>query len=102
MGKNNYFKGLTILDHTRYLLGGYATQVFADLGTNVIKIESMGTGDFCRMEEPLRNGVSHYFSALNRSKRSIAIDLKSEEGKRPTSALSRTRISSSKISVPAS
>lgn len=81
MGKNNYFEGLTVLDHTRYLLGGYATQVFADLGANVIKIESVGAGDLCRMEKPLRNGVSHYFSALNRNKKSIAIDLKDERGK---------------------
>lgn len=79
--KKNYFAGLRVLDHTRYLLGGYATQVLADLGAEVIKVESMGGGDFCRQELPMRNGVSHYFSALNRSKKSIAIDLKSEEGK---------------------
>ena len=77
----NYFSGLRVLDHTRYLLGGYATQVLADLGAEVIKVESMGGGDFCRQEEPMRNGVSHYFSALNRNKKSIAIDLKSPEGK---------------------
>lgn len=79
--KKNYFAGLRVLDHTRYLLGGYATQVLADLGAEVIKVESMGGGDFCRQENPMRNGVSHYFSALNRSKKSIAIDLKSPEGK---------------------
>lgn len=79
--KKNYFAGLRVLDHTRYLLGGYATQVLADLGAEVIKVESMGGGDFCRQEEPMRNGVSHYFSALNRNKKSIAIDLKSAEGK---------------------
>lgn len=80
MGEN-YFAGLRVLDHTRYLLGGYATQVLADLGAEVIKIESIGTGDFCRTEEPLRNGVSHYFSALNRNKKSLAINLKSPAGK---------------------
>jgi len=78
----NYFAGLKVLDHTRYLLGGYCTQAFADMGAEVIKIESMGAGDFCRTEEPMRNGVSHYFSALNRSKKSIAINLKSEEGRK--------------------
>ena len=78
----NYFAGLKVLDHTRYLLGGYCTQILADLGAEVIKIESPGVGDFCRMEEPMRNGVSHYFSALNRNKKSIAIDLKSEAGKK--------------------
>ena len=78
---NNYFRTLRILDHTRYLLGGYATQVFADLGAEVIKVEDSNAGDFCRMEEPMRNGVSHYFSALNRSKKSISINLKAPEGK---------------------
>ena len=77
----NYFKGLRVLDHIRYLLGGYCTQVLADLGAEVIKIESKGVGDFCRLEEPMRGGVSHYFSALNRNKKSIAIDLKSEKGR---------------------
>lgn len=77
----NYFAGLRVLDHTRYLLGGYATQALADLGAEVIKIEDTGTGDFCRMEEPLRNGVSHYFSALNRNKKSVCLNLKSEEGR---------------------
>ena len=77
----NYFAGLRVLDHTRYLLGGYATQALADLGAEVIKIEDTGAGDFCRMEEPLRNGVSHYFSALNRNKKSVCLNLKSEEGR---------------------
>ncbi len=77
----NYFAGLRVLDHTRYLLGGYATQALADLGAEVIKIEDTGTGDFCRMEEPLRNGVSHYFSALNRNKKSVCLNQKSEEGR---------------------
>jgi crotonobetainyl-CoA:carnitine CoA-transferase CaiB-like acyl-CoA transferase len=79
---DNYFKNLLILDHTRYLLGGYATQVFADLGAEVIKIENIDGGDFCRMEEPMRNGVSHYFSALNRNKKSLTLNLKSEEGRK--------------------
>ena len=79
---NHYFKNLRILDHTRYLLGGYATQVFADLGATVIKIEAIDGGDFCRTEEPLRNGVSHYFSALNRNKQSLTLNLKAEEGKK--------------------
>ena len=78
---DNFFSQLRILDHTRYLLGGYATQVFADLGAEVIKIEDTGAGDFCRMEEPMRNGVSHYFSALNRNKKSVTLNLKSDAGK---------------------
>lgn len=79
--QKNFFKNLVILDHTRYLLGGYATQVFADLGAEVIKIEDTKAGDFCRMEEPMRGEVSHYFSALNRNKKSVCLNFKSEKGK---------------------
>lgn len=77
----NVFAGLTILDHTRYLLGGYATQVFADLGAKVIKIEELSKGDLCRETAPKRNGVSHYFSALNRNKKSFSVNLKSPDGR---------------------
>lgn len=88
--KKNYFEGLRVLDHTRYLLGGYATQVFADLGAEVIKIEDIDVGDFCRTEEPLRNGVSYYFSALNRNKKSVSLNLKTPEGKEIYYKLLRT------------
>lgn len=77
----NFFQNLKVLDHTRYLLGGYCTQVFADLGAEVIKIEDTGMGDFCRQEEPMRNGVSHYFSALNRNKKSICLNFKTDAGR---------------------
>ncbi|MGP8312737.1 CaiB/BaiF CoA transferase family protein [Enterocloster aldenensis] len=77
----NVFAGFTILDHTRYLLGGYATQVFADLGAEVIKIEEISKGDLCRDDAPRINGVSHYFSALNRNKKSLSLNLKSKEGR---------------------
>ncbi len=76
------FKGIKVLDLTRYLPGGYTTQVFADLGAEVIKVEDMGKGDFCRGDEPKINGVSYYFSALCRNKKSLTINLKSEDGKR--------------------
>ena len=78
---NNVFQGLRILDHTRYLLGGYTTQVFADLGAEVIKIEELERGDLCRLDFPLVNGVSYYFSALCRNKKSITLNLKNEKGR---------------------
>ena len=78
---NNVFSKMKILDHTRYLLGGYATQVFADLGAEVIKIEEIENGDLCRLDFPLINGVSYYFSALNRNKKSVTLDFKNEAGK---------------------
>ena len=73
---------IKILDLTRYLPGGYATQVFADLGAEVIKIEEMKKGDFCRGDEPKINGVSYYFSALCRNKKSLTVNLKDSSGKR--------------------
>lgn len=76
------FASIKVLDLTRYLPGGYTTQVFADLGAEVIKVEDMGKGDFCRLDEPKINGVSYYFSALCRNKKSLTINLKSEDGKR--------------------
>lgn len=77
----NVFAGLKVLDHTRYLLGGYATQVFADLGAEVIKVEEIKKGDLCRGDYPFRNGVSYYHTALNRNKKSLTLNFKSETGK---------------------
>lgn len=74
------FDGLKVLDLTRYLPGGYATQVFADLGAEVIKVEEIAKGDFCRGDEPKIDGVSYYFSALCRNKKSLTLNLKSEAG----------------------
>lgn len=73
---------IKVLDLTRYLPGGYATQVFADLGAEVTKIEEIKKGNFCRGDEPKINDVSYYFAALCRNKKSLAINLKSVDGKR--------------------
>ncbi|MFY0634011.1 MAG: CoA transferase [Vannielia sp.] len=72
--------GLRVLDFSRILSGPYASMVLADLGAEVIKIEPLGTGDETRNFPPFQGPLSHYFIALNRSKSSIALDLKSEEG----------------------
>ncbi len=77
----NVFSDLIVLDHTRYLLGGYATQVFADLGAEVIKVEEIKRGDLCRDDFPFRNGVSYYHTALNRNKKSLTLNFKSEAGR---------------------
>ncbi|MDX5628777.1 MULTISPECIES: CaiB/BaiF CoA-transferase family protein [unclassified Brenneria] len=79
MGKNA-FAGLRVIDMTRYLPGGYATQVFADLGAEVIKVEEQKKGDFCRGDEPKINDVSYYFTALCRNKKSLTLNLKAEKG----------------------
>lgn len=80
--QKNALQGIKILDHTAYLLGGYASQVFADMGAEVIKIENPKSGgDPGRHLAPLINGVSYYHSALDRNKKSVTLNMKSEKGK---------------------
>ncbi len=74
-------EGIKVLDLTRVLAGPYCTMVLANLGAEIIKIERPGTGDDSRDFGPFVNGESIYFISINRGKKSIAIDLKSEEGK---------------------
>ncbi len=73
---------LTILDLTRVLAGPYCTMILADMGANVIKIEIPGKGDDTRQYGPFKNGESMYYANVNRSKKSITLNLKSEEGKK--------------------
>lgn len=74
-------KGIKILDLTQAMAGPMATMLLGDLGADVIKVEPI-TGDQSRKwAPPYLNGMSAYFLSVNRNKRSIAIDLKSPEGK---------------------
>ena len=70
--------GLLVLDLTRVLAGPYCTLVLHDLGAEVIKVETPGTGDDARQYGPFVKGKSAYFMSLNRGKRSIALDLKAD------------------------
>ena len=72
--------GIRVLDFTRVLAGPSASLALADLGAEVIKVEPPGTGDETRTFPPFREGESHYFLAINRGKKSIVIDLKTEAG----------------------
>jgi crotonobetainyl-CoA:carnitine CoA-transferase CaiB-like acyl-CoA transferase len=72
--------GIRVLDFTRVLAGPAASLALADLGAEVIKIEPPGSGDETRDFPPIREGESHYFLSINRGKKSIVIDLKSEAG----------------------
>ncbi|WP_298069848.1 CoA transferase [uncultured Mailhella sp.] len=73
--------GLKVLDMTRVLAGPYCGMLLADLGADVIKIEVPGRGDDARINFPIINGESAYFMNLNRNKRGITLNLKTEKGK---------------------
>ncbi len=70
-----------VLDLTRLLPGPYATQILADLGAEIIKIEDPNAGDYARWMPPRTDdGTGAIFAAVNRGKQSVALDLKSEDG----------------------
>jgi crotonobetainyl-CoA:carnitine CoA-transferase CaiB-like acyl-CoA transferase len=73
-------QGIRVLDFTRVLAGPSASLALADLGAEVLKIEPPETGDETRLFPPLRDNESHYFLSVNRGKKSIVVDLKSEAG----------------------
>jgi crotonobetainyl-CoA:carnitine CoA-transferase CaiB-like acyl-CoA transferase len=72
--------GVRILDATTMLSGPWATMILADQGADVIKIEACGKGDHVRSLGNARAGMSAMFLNINRNKRSLAIDLKSQAG----------------------
>ena len=72
--------GMRVLDYGQYVAGPFATMLLADLGADVVKVEPP-RGDEWRRYDPFQEGESRYFYALNRGKRSVALDLKSEDGR---------------------
>jgi alpha-methylacyl-CoA racemase len=86
--------GLTVLDLSRLLPGGFCSLLLADFGADVIKVEDTGIGDYIRWSPPYYEGAadtakSALFLSLNRGKRSIRINLKSEAGKEVLLRLAR-------------
>ncbi|HMJ34956.1 MAG TPA: CaiB/BaiF CoA-transferase family protein [Baekduia sp.] len=80
------FEGLKVLDLSRLLPGGFCSLLLADFGADVIKVEDTGVGDYIRWSPPAFEGAeetakSALFLSLNRGKRSVRIDLKSEAGR---------------------
>jgi len=73
--------GLKVLDLTRLLPGAFATQILADMGADVLKVEQPGSGDYNRAFAPIAQEESGSFLLLNRNKRSLTLNLKTEQGK---------------------
>lgn len=73
--------GVKVLDLSRFLSGPYCTSVLADMGAEVTKVERLPGGDDSRRLEPKVNGESYPFATANRNKRSVCLDLKSEDGR---------------------
>jgi alpha-methylacyl-CoA racemase len=79
-------QGIRVLDLSRLLPGGFCSLLLADFGAEVLKVEDTGMGDYIRWAPPYYEGAadsakSALFLSLNRNKRSIRIDLKSEAGR---------------------
>jgi crotonobetainyl-CoA:carnitine CoA-transferase CaiB-like acyl-CoA transferase len=73
--------GIKVLDLTRLLPGNLCTMLLADLGADVLKVEEPGRGDYIRSVGPIRTQDSYLHLVLNRNKRSLTLNLKTEEGK---------------------
>ena len=86
--------GIKVLDLSRLLPGGFCSLMLADFGADVVKVEDTGLGDYVRWAPPYYEGADEtargaLFLALNRGKRSIRIDLKTEQGKQVLLRLAR-------------
>jgi len=73
--------GIRIVDLTRILAGPFCTGMLADMGADVIKIETPGIGDPLRGQGATKDGLSWYFAGFNRNKRSLSLNLRSDEGR---------------------
>jgi crotonobetainyl-CoA:carnitine CoA-transferase CaiB-like acyl-CoA transferase len=79
--ENRALSGIKVLDMTQFLAGPYCGLILADMGADVIKVENPQGGDFVRAAVPQVNGISMYFENMNRGKKSVTLNLKTEEGK---------------------
>ncbi len=81
MEGNGALRDIRVLDLTRVLSGPFAAMWLGDLGADIIKIEMPGSGDDARRTPIHVNGESTFFAAVNRNKRSVTLNLKTEEGR---------------------
>ena len=80
--KQGPLKGIKVLDFSQVLSAPFCGMMLADMGAEVIKVERPGSGDISREYGPYINDISLYFCQYNRGKKGIAIDMRSEEGKK--------------------
>ena len=80
--KKGPLKGIKVLDFSQVLSAPFCGMMLADMGAEVIKVERPGAGDISREYGPYVNDISLYFCQYNRGKKGIAIDMRSEEGKK--------------------
>ena len=80
-------QGLTVVAIEQAVAAPFATSRLADAGARVIKIERVGEGDFARHYDGAVHGLASHFVWLNRGKESVALDLKSEDGRAAARAL---------------
>ena len=73
--------GIRVLDLSRLLPGPFLTMILADLGADVVKVEDPRVGDYMRVTPPVTHRMSGRFLAVNRGKRSLALDLKTPAGR---------------------
>jgi crotonobetainyl-CoA:carnitine CoA-transferase CaiB-like acyl-CoA transferase len=73
--------GIRVVDLTRILAGPFCTMILADMGAEVVKVETPGQGDPLRGQGVSRDGLSWYFAAFNRNKKSLTLNLRTEEGR---------------------
>src|SRR5689334_8208297 len=73
--------GIRVLDLSRLLPGPFLTMVLADMGADVVKVEDPRVGDYLRAFPPAKGGIAGRFLAINRGKRSLALDLKAAAGR---------------------
>ena len=73
--------GITVVDFTRVRAGPWCTQILSEMGAEIIKIERPGVGDSSRDSLPQQNGFGVNFISRNRNKKSVTLDLKTDEGK---------------------
>ena len=82
--------GLRVIDLTRVLAGPYCAMLLGDMGAEVLKIEEPVHGDDTRAWAPFQGGVSTFFLGMNRSKKSVTLDLKTADGADTLRRLIRT------------